>query len=161
LGKSRRLSCRAAGPREGRTGGDRKRAEGFAGPEALAFAPLAGAATPATAAANEDSSGTWSTVIDGSLGNYTSPATSATPNNGNSVTFPLNLVSKPEGYDITAFDSYCAWGSSGRDDQNYTLQYSTVADPATFTTLTTVANHSPRPTRPPISRVRNQPRNDT
>jgi autotransporter-associated beta strand protein len=98
--------------------------------------------SPATVAAPEGSSGTWSTVIDGSLGDYTSPATSATPDNGNTVTFPLDLVAKPAGYDITAFDSYCAWGSNGRDDSNYTLQYSTVADPTVFTTLTNVANHS-------------------
>ena len=91
---------------------------------------------------HEGSSASWATLTDGSLGDYTTNGSSCTPSNGTTVTFPLDLTAKPAGYDITSFDSYCAWGSSGRDDQNYTFAYSTVADPGTFITLTEVANHT-------------------
>lgn len=95
---------------------------------------------PVTAAATHESSSTdWNTVVDGTLGDVAgSPATSVTPNNGNSVTFPLDLASKPGGYDITSFDSYCTWGNTGRDNQNYMLQYSTVANPSAFITISSV-----------------------
>ena len=100
------------------------------------------ATTPAT---HEGSSNTWTTTIDGSVGDYTSPATSVTPNNGDSVVFPLDLTGHPGGRNLVSFDSYAAWGSDGRDDQHYTLAYSTVADPATFIPITDVACHSEFP----------------
>jgi autotransporter-associated beta strand protein len=89
-------------------------------------------------------SDSWTTVTDGELGttDVSGNAQSVTPNNNDTVTFPLDLVAKPEGYDITSFESYAAWGSNGRDDQRYTLQYSTVADPENFVTLTEVFNHT-------------------
>ncbi|MEI7909692.1 MAG: autotransporter-associated beta strand repeat-containing protein [Verrucomicrobiota bacterium] len=104
---------------------------------------LAGIA-PADAApvSHEGSSSTWATLTDGSLGDYTTPVSSCSPNNGQTVTYPLDLVAKPAGYDITSFESYGAWGSNGRDDQRYTLSYSTVADPTTFLPLTEVWNHT-------------------
>ncbi len=95
--------------------------------------------TPAT---HEGSSGTWATTIDGSVGDHTSPATSVTPNNGDSVVFPLDLTGHPDGRNLVSFDSYAAWSGDGRDDQHYTLEYSTVADPATFLPITAVIAHS-------------------
>ncbi|MES2920173.1 MAG: autotransporter-associated beta strand repeat-containing protein [Verrucomicrobiota bacterium] len=89
---------------------------------------------------HEGSDGTWATVIDGSLGDGGgAPATSCTPNNGNVVTFPLDLTGHPGGRDITSFDSYCSWGNSGRDNQDYTLQYETVANPGVFITISAVS----------------------
>ncbi len=90
----------------------------------------------------EGSTGTWATLTDGSLGDFTTPASSCTPSNGQTVTYPLDLSAKPGGYDITSFESYGAWGSNGRDDQTYTLLYSTVADPTTFLPISEVYNHS-------------------
>lgn len=101
-------------------------------------------ATPATANTHENSSPNWATLTDGSLGTADTAgnAQSVTPNNSDSVVFPLDLVAKPEGYDITSFESYSAWGSSGRDDQRYTLEYSTVGAPTTFIPITEVFNHT-------------------
>jgi autotransporter-associated beta strand protein len=95
-----------------------------------------------TPAVHESSSNTWATTIDGSVGNHTSTASSVTPNNGDSVVFPLDLTGHPEGRNLVSFDSYAAWGSDGRDDQHYTLAYSTVADPTTFIPITSVISHS-------------------
>lgn len=91
---------------------------------------------------HEGSSNIWGTLTNGSVGDHNNTATSVTPNNTNEVVFPLDLTSKPGGYDITSFDSYCAWGNSGRDNQNYTLQYSTVANPTTFITIGAVDNRT-------------------
>ncbi|WP_193211627.1 beta strand repeat-containing protein [Luteolibacter marinus] len=102
-------------------------------------------ATPGTASTHEGSSGAWSTLTDGLLGLPGENASSVTPNNGESVIFPLDTAAQPAGYDITSFDSYCAWGDSGRDNQDYTLEYSTVADPLTFIPIATVANHTGNP----------------
>ncbi|RYD62654.1 MAG: hypothetical protein EOP83_14065, partial [Verrucomicrobiaceae bacterium] len=90
-------------------------------------------ASPGAVVAHEGSSTSWGTLTDGTLGDTAgTPATSCTPNNGDSVTFPLDLTGFPAGRNITSFDSYCTWGNSGRDNQDYTLQYSTVANPTTF-----------------------------
>lgn len=97
-------------------------------------------ATPATANTHEGSSADWSTLTDGILGTPGNNAATVTPNNGDSVTFPLDVVAQPAGYDITSFNSYVTWENSGRTNQNYTLQYSTVADPTTFYDIVTVGN---------------------
>ncbi len=102
-------------------------------------------ATPGTAATHEGSSASWATLTDGQVGLAADKTVSVTPNNGDSVTFALDLTSAPTGHNITSFDSYCAWPDSGRDNQNYTLQYSTVADPTTFITIATVNNGSGNP----------------
>jgi hypothetical protein len=95
-----------------------------------------------TPAVHESSSNTWATTIDGSVGNHTSTASGVTPNNGDSVVFPLDLTGNPGGRNLVSFDSYAAWGSDGRDDQHYTLEYSTVAAPTTFIPITAVVSHS-------------------
>ena len=97
-------------------------------------------ATPATATVHEGSSSSWTTLTDGVLGAPSDKTATVTPNNGEMVTFPLDVVAQPGGYNLTAFDSYVTWGDSGRSNQNFTLQYSTVADPATFIDIFTVAN---------------------
>lgn len=103
---------------------------------------LAGITPVEAPAVHEGSSSSWATVTDGSLGDHTNTAGSVTPNNGETVTFPLDLTNHPGGRTIHSFDSFCAWGSNGRDDQNYVLSYSTVADPGNFIPITTVIAHS-------------------
>ncbi len=106
---------------------------------------LAGRAPAGAAATHEGSSTAWSTVVDGTLGDVGgTPATSVTPNNGNTVTFALDTVAQPAGYNVTSFDSYSTWGNSGRDNQNYMLQYSTVGAPGTFITISTVSLQTAR-----------------
>ncbi|WP_035609072.1 autotransporter-associated beta strand repeat-containing protein [Haloferula sp. BvORR071] len=97
-------------------------------------------AVPATANTHEGSSASWTALTDGVLGTPGTNAATVTPSNGDSVTFPLDIVAKPAGYDITTFDSYVTWENSGRTNQNFTLQYSTVGDPTTFNNIATVAN---------------------
>ena len=68
-------------------------------------------------------------------------------NNGESVTYGLNLAGAPQGYTITGVDIYAGWDGF-RGGQNYSLQYSTVAAPGTFISLGSVdwdatANNAP------------------
>ena len=55
-----------------------------------------------------------------------------------SLTFNLNLATRPTGYDIASIKTYASW-DSGRDGQAYTVQYSTAANPTQFSLLATVS----------------------
>ena len=55
---------------------------------------------------------------------------------GQSVTYTLG--SSPNGYNVTNIVIYGGWGDAGRDQQAYTVYYSTVAAPATFIPLASV-----------------------
>jgi hypothetical protein len=58
-------------------------------------------------------------------------------NPGQSVTY--TLTGSATGYDLTNIMVYSGWQDSGRDQQAYTVSYSTVADPTTFSPLTTAS----------------------
>jgi hypothetical protein len=98
--------------------------------------------TPATAVVHEGSSSNWATLTDGVLGDATDKSASVTPDNGNFVVFALDLSVNFNGYSLSSFDTYCAWPDTGRDNQNFTIQYATVAAPTTFLTLATVNNQT-------------------
>ena len=103
---------------------------------------LSGAAvSPATPNTHESSSGTWAVLTDGILGAPGNNPEVVTPNNGDTVTYALDLTAHSAGYDVTSFDSYATWGDSGRDNQDFTIQYSTVANPGNFISIATVSNH--------------------
>lgn len=55
---------------------------------------------------------------------------------GQSVTYTLG--SSVNGYSISNIVVYGGWGDAGRDQQAYTVSYSTVTDPTTFITLASV-----------------------
>jgi hypothetical protein len=55
-----------------------------------------------------------------------------------SLTFDLNLATRPTGYDIASIKTYASW-DSGRDGQAYTVQYSTATNPTQFSLLATVS----------------------
>ena len=57
---------------------------------------------------------------------------------GGSVTYYLNTPGASPGYDISQVNVYSGWENDGRDGQNYTLSYSTVANPLTFVNISTV-----------------------
>jgi len=130
-----------------------------AGPNLLATATPA----PTSSTVVYGSSPSWATLTDGSIGtptpNSTTPNTTqmntvVMPNAGATVTFTLDTSgAHSAGYDITALDSYGLWNDSGRDDQSYTIAYSTVATPATFTPLATVYNHTVGAAKSTHSRV--------
>lgn len=54
------------------------------------------------------------------------------------VTFSFDLSASPAGYDLTQIRTYTGW-DTGRDGQEYSLEYSTASAPATFLALTTVS----------------------
>ncbi|MEO8353421.1 MAG: PEP-CTERM sorting domain-containing protein, partial [Chthoniobacteraceae bacterium] len=49
---------------------------------------------------------------------------------GTFVTYALDIVTNPLGYDITSIAVYGGWNDNGRDQQLYTASYSLVGDPA-------------------------------
>ncbi len=118
------------------------------------FNLLSGAAiSPATATVHEGSSSSWTTLIDGILGANSANGASVTPNNNESVLFSLDLSTNIFGYSLTSLDSYSLWGDSGRDNQDYTIQYATVSAPTTFLPLTLVENHTGAPLNSTHSRL--------
>jgi len=79
--------------------------------------------------------GTFGTISGGNPGNNTLFATAGT---GEQVTYSLNLTASPLGYNLSRIDVYGGWNDSGRDQQLYTVAYSTAANPSTFVDLTSV-----------------------
>ncbi len=75
-------------------------------------------------------------VASGSTGPHPSFATGGS-SGGSSVTYVLP-ASAASGYDLTNIVVYGGWNDNGRDQQGYTVFYSTFANPNTFTQLTTV-----------------------
>ena len=84
--------------------------------------------------------GAFGSISNGLTGSHPSFATCG-PNGGTSVTYLLP-GSATNGYDITNIVVYGGWNDSGRDQQGYTVSYSTAATPAVFIPLTTV-NYNP------------------
>ena len=78
--------------------------------------------------------------VFGSVGGGNSTLASCGVGTGTSVTY--TLAGSPSGYDLTRIVTYGGWGDNGRDQQHYTVSYSTVADPATFVNLVS-ANYNP------------------
>jgi uncharacterized protein YhjY with autotransporter beta-barrel domain len=71
----------------------------------------------------------------GAAGTY--QAFSVMPN-AVSLTFNLNLATRPTGYDVGSIKTYASW-DSGRDGQAYTVEYSTATNPTQFAHLATVS----------------------
>jgi len=75
-------------------------------------------------------------------GNSTMPA-GGTAGGVNSVTY--SLTGSAGGYDLTNIVVYGGWNDAGRDQQAYTVSYSTITDPAAFVPLTSVNFRPPSP----------------
>lgn len=67
---------------------------------------------------------------------------------GTSVTYTLALAR-----DIASINVFGGWQDSGRDQQNYSILYSTALAPGTFLPLTTVDFNPPATTFPQVTRV--------
>ena len=80
-------------------------------------------------------------LTDGTIGSIgggiDTSMTSVGGSAGNSVTY--TLIGPASGYDITNIVSYGGWNDGGRDQQEYTVSYSTVTSPSTFITIGTVS----------------------
>ena len=59
------------------------------------------------------------------------------PNAGHSITY--TLAGSPNGYDITNIVVYGGWSDNGRDQQAYTVYFSTIASPTVFNALSSVS----------------------
>ncbi len=100
------------------------------------------------AAPGFETAGTVAVLTDGTFGwlNYypnvgTSPAqVTCGPNAGQSVIYTLN--SSATNYALTNITVYGGWGDAGRDQQAYTIYYSTIAAPTNFIQLS-VVNYNP------------------
>ncbi|MEQ1828577.1 MAG: LamG-like jellyroll fold domain-containing protein, partial [Pirellula sp.] len=68
------------------------------------------------------------------------------------LTYNLDLATNPNGYDITAINTYTGWKDPGRDDQNYIVLVSTVLNPTVFVNLSTI-NFVPAANTPSASSV--------
>lgn len=79
--------------------------------------------------------GVFGTISGGNPGVNTLFATAGT---GEQVTYSLNLAASPQGYRITGIDTYGGWNDNGRDQQLYTVAFSTVANPGSFIDYTSV-----------------------
>src|SRR5204863_2148669 len=92
--------------------------------------------------------GTVAVLTDNSFGQF-----NYVPNIGGSVTevtcgtsggtaVTYSLPPAQNGYDLTNVVVYGGWGDAGRDQQAYTIYYSTVSSPAAFVALKSV-NYNP------------------
>ena len=88
------------------------------------------------------------TLIDGTYGvtcstNYVTCGNGTGPDGSSAgATLIYTLPSVTNGYDLTNITVYGGWADYGRDQQAYTVYYSTVAAPTNFIPLTAV-NYSP------------------
>jgi len=62
---------------------------------------------------------------------------------GTSVTYGLNLGGAPLGYNISSIVSLGGWNDNGRDQQLFSVFYSTVASPGTFIQIGSTVNFNP------------------
>jgi len=108
-----------------------------------------GTATPPPAQPDhgnsDQASTTWAVITNNSIGAPGNKMESVTPNNNNTVTFPLDISVNTNGYNISQFDFYAAWPDSGRDNMDFKVEVSTVDAPAVFTQVAVVANHTVTP----------------
>ncbi len=96
-----------------------------------------------------------SVLTDGSFGlaRTTAPYPDAVEVTNNlTLTYNLDLVTNPNGYDITAINTYTGWRDPGRDDQNYIVRVSFAQNPAAFVNLSTI-NFVPIANNPSSSSV--------
>jgi hypothetical protein len=93
------------------------------------------------------SANTLSLLSDGAFGASGAGASGGTASVapaslGTTIRFDLNLTLNILGYTLTQLDTFVSW-DTGRDGQEYTVAYSTVAAPNTFLTLATVPQFEP------------------
>ncbi|MDB6121104.1 MAG: putative alpha-L-rhamnosidase [Pedosphaera sp.] len=84
--------------------------------------------------------GIFGSLATGISGSHPTSATCG-GSGGTSITYTLS-ASATNGYDVTNIVVYGGWNDNGRDQQGYTVLYSTISAPATFIPLTTV-NYNP------------------
>jgi len=76
------------------------------------------------------------------VGHSTTEVTCGTVGGGAGQSVTYTLTGSASGYNLTNIIVYGGWGDAGRDQQAYTIYYSTVASPTNFVALTSV-NYNP------------------
>ena len=80
-------------------------------------------------------------LTDGAFGTAGGMSAYSVLPNQVTLTFTLNLTANPSGHTVTAIRTYAGW-DSGRDGQEYTVQYSQVSDPTNFITLRAIDRYN-------------------
>jgi VCBS repeat-containing protein len=65
--------------------------------------------------------------------------------NNTTLTYSLDTIASPAGYNIHQIHTYSGWRDAGRDNQDYTVQYATVANPGVFVDFTGAISFAPNP----------------
>lgn len=89
-------------------------------------------------------SGTLAALTNGVLGTAGAvfQAQNVAPGSGSTITFTLDTSVNPQGYDIASILTTASW-DTGRDGQQYTVSYATVANPGIFNNLISIASFNP------------------
>lgn len=116
---------------------------GFVPTWALAPGSLIAGKAPSsvgTGSFTQEGAGGTSPLTDGVLGTsggtLTGFATCGSGAGGHSVTY--TLTGSSSGYNLSNITVFAGWGDNGRDQQAYTVSYSTVAAPSTYITIASV-----------------------
>jgi hypothetical protein len=107
---------------------------------------LAGLAPSSVGSGSFTTEGGGGTVVltDGKFGSVGGGNSSlATCGVGVGTTVTYTLAGAATGYDLARIVTYGGWGDAGRDQQHYTVSYSTVAAPATFVNLVSASYNPP------------------
>ncbi len=109
---------------------------------------IVGTVGPGSLGGQEGTSNNPAILTNGLFGTGGNPLdTAQTVSIGNNVTlsWQLDLGASPDGYDITGINVYSGWRDAGRDRQDYTARYATVADPGNFVDIASVSGFNPSP----------------
>jgi len=107
-------------------------------PGSLIAGTLPSALTPSANNFGAENSGGAPILTDGEFGFVGSGdnATLATCGSGQGQTLTYTLTGSESGYNVTNIEVYGGWSDGGRDEQAYTIYYSSVTDPTNFIEIT-------------------------
>jgi hypothetical protein len=115
---------------------------------AIAPGSVIGGVLPAAYNGNfqQENAGGVSALTDGSFGavGQNNDDGAATAGNSGGQTLVYILPGSTNGWDLTNIVVYGGWSDGGRDEQAYTINYSTITDPTTFVPLTSF-DYLPQP----------------
>lgn len=101
----------------------------------VAASDLINGLTPAVTGPTANSASILTNGVFGAAGNGGSGDT-VLISDGASLTYSLNTLASPLGYNITGITSFSSWSDEGRDGQRYTIEVALASDPTLFLRLT-------------------------
>lgn len=109
---------------------------------------LTGVVTGTALGGQEGTSSNVNILTNGAFGIAGNPlhlAETVSIGNNTTITYNFNLTNANQGFTITEVDVFSGWRDSGRDRQDYSVLYSTIAAPGVFIPVATVAGFNPSP----------------